>query len=35
MSLEHILLGMLHKPSSGYDIKTEFSEGAVTSGRRS
>ncbi len=28
MSLEHILLGMLHDPSSGYDIKTAFSEGA-------
>lgn len=28
MSLEHILLGMLHESSSGYDIKREFSEGA-------
>ena len=28
MSLEHILLGMLGKPASGYDIKRDFSEGA-------
>lgn len=24
MSLDHILLGMLHKPASGYDLKQEF-----------
>ena len=28
MSLDHILLGMLGTPSSGYDIKRGFSEGA-------
>ena len=28
MSLEHILLGMLAKPATGYDIKRDFSEGA-------
>ena len=28
MSLENILLGMLDEPASGYDLKTEFSEGA-------
>ncbi len=28
MSLEHILLGMLKKPASGYDLKTAFNEGA-------
>jgi DNA-binding PadR family transcriptional regulator len=28
MSLEHILLGMLAKPASGYDLKTAFDEGA-------
>ena len=27
MSLDHILLGMLHTPASGYDIKRGFSEG--------
>jgi len=27
MSLEHILLGMLHVPASGYDIKSDFSQG--------
>lgn len=27
MSLEHILLGMLHKPASGYDLKVEFEAG--------
>ena len=27
MSLEHILLGMLHEPASGYDIKSDFSQG--------
>ena len=26
MSLKHILLGMLHEPASGYDLKNEFSE---------
>lgn len=25
MSLKHILLGMLHEPASGYDLKNEFS----------
>ena len=28
MSLEHILLGMLAQPATGYDIKRDFSEGA-------
>ncbi len=28
MSLDHILLGMLRTPASGYDIKRDFSEGA-------
>jgi DNA-binding PadR family transcriptional regulator len=28
MSLEHILLGMLREPASGYDLKTAFNEGA-------
>jgi DNA-binding PadR family transcriptional regulator len=28
MSLEHILLGMLHRPASGYDLKVEFDQGA-------
>jgi DNA-binding PadR family transcriptional regulator len=28
MSLEHILLGMLHRPASGYDLKVEFQQGA-------
>ena len=28
MILENILLGMLGQPASGYDLKTEFSEGA-------
>lgn len=28
MSLDHILLGMLGKPASGYDIKRDFGEGA-------
>ena len=28
MSLEHILLGMLAKPATGYDIKRDFSESA-------
>ena len=27
MSLEHILLGMLHEPATGYDIKSDFSQG--------
>jgi PadR family transcriptional regulator AphA len=27
MSLEHILLGMLREPASGYDIRTAFNEG--------
>lgn len=26
MSLDHILLGMLHKPASGYDLKREFEQ---------
>src|SRR5262245_50207413 len=28
MSLDHILLGMLREPASGYDIKTAFDQGA-------
>lgn len=28
MSLDHILLGMLRSPASGYDLKAAFSEGA-------
>lgn len=28
MSLSHILLGLLHDPASGYDLKTEFERGA-------
>ena len=28
MSLEHILLGMLREPASGYDLKAAFNEGA-------
>lgn len=28
MSLEHILLGMLREPATGYDLKTSFNEGA-------
>ena len=28
MSLDHILLGMLSKPASGYDLKIEFNQGA-------
>lgn len=28
MSLEHILLAMLHKPGTGYDLKAEFEGGA-------
>lgn len=28
MSLEHILLAMLHKPGTGYDLKAEFESGA-------
>lgn len=27
MSLEHILLGMLHRPASGYDLKRDFDQG--------
>lgn len=29
MSLEHILLGMLHRPASGYDLRNEFRHGAA------
>jgi DNA-binding PadR family transcriptional regulator len=28
MSLQHILLGMLQKPASGYDLKAQFQDGA-------